>query len=119
MRRLLRRALLIYLVASLAAGIVLGEFALQRGRWPGRGGADARAQAVAAAYHARLVPAHLVAADGIALEGWLFTRDDGPARPTVLVAHGFLRLARSRHGLRRVPAAGRVRRARSRCARPR
>src|SRR5689334_1929253 len=88
MGRWLRRALLAYVVASLAAGIVLGEFALQRGRWPGKADAEARAQAVATAHGAHLVPIHLDAADGIALEGWLFTRDDGIARPTVLVAHG-------------------------------
>src|SRR5690242_20506809 len=88
MGRWLRRALLIYLVASLGAGFVLGEFALQRGRWPGRADADARARQVAAAHGAHLEPIHLDAADGIALEGWLFTRDDGAARPTVLVAHG-------------------------------
>jgi fermentation-respiration switch protein FrsA (DUF1100 family) len=88
MRRWLRRALLTYLVASLAAGIVLGEFALQRGHRPGRADADARAREVAARHGAHLVPIHLDAADGIALEGSLFTRDGGTARPTVLVAHG-------------------------------
>jgi len=88
MGRWLRRALLIYLVASLGAGVVLGEFALQRGRWPGRADAEARARKVAAAHGAHLLPIHLEAADGIALEGWLFTRDDGAVRPTVLVAHG-------------------------------
>ena len=52
MRRWLLRAGLLYLIASLGAGIVLGEFALQRGRLPG-GGPDARtprAEAVARAH---------------------------------------------------------------------
>jgi fermentation-respiration switch protein FrsA (DUF1100 family) len=88
MKRLLRRVLVIYLVASAIAGIALGEFALQRGRWPGRADAEARARAVAAAHGARLEPARLLAADGVPLAGWMFTHDDGTPRPTVLVAHG-------------------------------
>ena len=53
MRRWILRAGLLYLIASLGAGIVLGEFALQRGRLPG-GGPDARlrAEAVARAHGA-------------------------------------------------------------------
>ena len=67
---------------------MLGEFALQRGRLPG-GGHDARirAEAVAAARHARLETVRIVAADGIPLTGWLFTRGDA-TRGTVLVTHG-------------------------------
>jgi uncharacterized protein len=50
MRRLLRLVLVGYVVASLAAGVVLGEFALQRGRLNLRGGAFERATAVAGAH---------------------------------------------------------------------
>lgn len=88
MRRWFLRAGLLYLIASLGAGIVLGEFALQRGRLPG-GGRDARlrAEAVAGARGARLDAVRIDAADGIALAGWLFTRGHG-SRGTVLVTHG-------------------------------
>jgi uncharacterized protein len=88
MRRWLLRAGLLYLIASLAAGLVLGEFALQRRRLPG-GGRDARlrAEAVARARGARLDAVRIDAADGIALAGWLFTRGHG-SRATVLVTHG-------------------------------
>jgi hypothetical protein len=88
MRRWLLRALFVYLIASLGAGVMLGEFALQRGRLPG-GGRDARvrAEAVAAERHARLESVRIVAADGVPLSGWLFTRGEA-SRGTVLVAHG-------------------------------
>jgi fermentation-respiration switch protein FrsA (DUF1100 family) len=88
MRRWLLRAGLLYVLASLGAGIVLGEFALQRGRLPG-GGRDSRlrAEAVARAHGARLDAVRLVAVDGVALTGWLFTRGDA-SRGTVLVTHG-------------------------------
>jgi fermentation-respiration switch protein FrsA (DUF1100 family) len=88
MRRWILRVGLAYLAVSLAAGVVLGEFALQRGRLPG-GGPDARsrAEAVASLRHARLEPVHIAAADGVTLTGWLFTRGDAP-RGTVLVTHG-------------------------------
>ena len=68
MRRWTLRALIIYAVASLAAAIVLGEFAVQRGRLPG-GGRDARgrAEAVAAPRHARVESVRIVAADGVVL----------------------------------------------------
>ena len=88
MRRWLLRAGLLYLLASVLAGVVLGEFALQRGHLPG-GARDARARAdaVAGAHGARLEPIRLAAADGTLLAGWLFTR--GPAaRGTVVVTHG-------------------------------
>jgi uncharacterized protein len=88
MRRWILRVGLAYLAVSLAAGVVLGEFALQRGRLPG-GGSDARSRAgaVASARHARLEPVHIAAADGVTLAGWLFTRGHAP-RGTVLVTHG-------------------------------
>jgi hypothetical protein len=88
MRRSLLRAGIAYLVASVLAGVVLGEFALQRAR--PRGGdreARARAEAVAIAHGARLEAVRLEAHDGVPLEGWLFTRRTA-ARGTVLVAHG-------------------------------
>src|SRR5829696_8830534 len=91
MRRLILRLGLVYLLASLGAGVVLGEFALQRGPLRG-GGRDARerAEAVASAHGARLEAIHLEAADGVALGGWLFTRGAASpaARSTVLVTHG-------------------------------
>lgn len=88
MRRWLLRAGLLYLLASLGAGVVLGEFALQRGRLPG-GGHDARgrAEAVTTARHARLEAVRIDAVDGIPLAGWLFTRG-AASRGTVLVMHG-------------------------------
>ncbi len=88
MRRWLLRAGLLYLLASLAAGVVLGEFALQRGHLPG-GPSDgrARAEAVATAHGARLESVRLDAADGVPLAGWLFTHGLA-ARGTVVVSHG-------------------------------
>lgn len=86
--RWLLRAGLLYLIASLGAGIVLGEFALQRGRLAGDGpGSRRRAEAVARAHGARLDAVRIDALDGVALSGWLFTRGDAP-RGTVLVTHG-------------------------------
>jgi dipeptidyl aminopeptidase/acylaminoacyl peptidase len=85
-RRWLLRIGLIYLLASIAAGVVLGEFAVQRGRLA-RGGSRGRAEAVARAHQATLVTGRIIAADGVALEGWLFTQGGSP-RPTVVVAHG-------------------------------
>jgi fermentation-respiration switch protein FrsA (DUF1100 family) len=87
MRRLLRLVLVGYVVASLAAGVVLGEFAVQRGRLHLRGGALQRATAVAAAHGATVSPVRLTAADGVPLAGWLFARDSG-SHGTVLVTHG-------------------------------
>jgi len=87
MRRWILRAALVYVLASLGAGILLGEFALQRGRLPGRVEPRARAEAVAAANHARLDAVRIVAADGVTLSGWLFTRGDA-RRGTVMVTHG-------------------------------
>jgi uncharacterized protein len=88
MRRWLLRAGLLYLVASVLAGVVLGEFALQRGHLPGGSrDAHARADAVALAHGARLEPIRLVAADGVPLAGWLFTRGRA-GRSTVVVSHG-------------------------------
>jgi uncharacterized protein len=88
MRRWLLRAALLYLIASLGAGVALGEFALQRGRLPG-GSRDARlrAETVARVHGARLDAVRIVAVDGVALTGWLFTRGDA-SRSTVLVTHG-------------------------------
>ncbi len=65
MRRWLLRAGLVYLLASLAAGVVLGEFALQRGRLPGGGPTRAPGRAVAARARRRLEPVRLTAADGV------------------------------------------------------
>ncbi len=87
MRRWLLRALVAYLLASIAAGVPLGEFALQRGRPPDGGDADARGRAVAARHGAVLRPVRLTAADGVTLDAWLFTRGR-PARGTVIVTHG-------------------------------
>jgi uncharacterized protein len=87
MRRWLVRVVLVYAVASLLAGTLLGEFALRRGQHSRTDDARARAGAVAAAHGARLVDVRLPAADGAALAGWLFTTGR-PARGTVLVAHG-------------------------------
>jgi fermentation-respiration switch protein FrsA (DUF1100 family) len=88
MRRWLLRAAFVYLIASVLAGVVLGEFALQRGHLPG-GSRDARARAdaAAAAHGVRLEPVALVAVDGVPLAGWLFTRG-AAARGTVIVTHG-------------------------------
>jgi dipeptidyl aminopeptidase/acylaminoacyl peptidase len=87
MRRRLLRAVLLFLFASVVAGVVLGEFALQRGRLHGPGrDARSRADAMAREHGAHLEPVRLAAADGVALAGWLFTR--GGTRGTVLVAHG-------------------------------
>jgi fermentation-respiration switch protein FrsA (DUF1100 family) len=88
MRRWLLGIAIAYLLASLAAGVVLGEFALQRGR-PTGADEDARQRAatVAAARGARLESIRLEARDGVALDGWLFTRG-AAARGTVVVAHG-------------------------------
>lgn len=88
MRRWILRTAFVYVLASLGAGVVLGEFALQRGRLPG-GGHDARsrAEAVAVARHARLEAVRIDAPDGVALTGWLFTRGEA-SRGTVLVTHG-------------------------------
>lgn len=88
MRRLVRLVLAGYIVASLAAGVVLGEFAVHRGRPGIRGGALERATAVATAHGATLHPVRLTAADGVPLAGWLFARPAGPSRGTVLVTHG-------------------------------
>jgi uncharacterized protein len=90
MRRWLLRLGVVYVVLSLAAGVLLGEFALQRGRLPQDDG-SARAHAVATRAGATLEPVRIVAADGVALEGSLFTRGPGAgpgARGTVLVTHG-------------------------------
>jgi fermentation-respiration switch protein FrsA (DUF1100 family) len=87
MRRWLVRALLGYLLASVLAGVVLGEFALRRGRRPHADGAQERAAALAAAHGATLQPVRIAAADGVALEAWLFTTGR-PSRGTVIVAHG-------------------------------
>lgn len=88
MRRWLFRTALAYLIASVLAGVVLGEFALQRGHLPG-GSPDSRgrAEAVAVAHGARLEPIRLAAGDGVPLAGWLFTRG-AAARGTVVVTHG-------------------------------
>jgi uncharacterized protein len=88
MRRWLLRVVLVYTIASVGAGIVLGEFALQRGHLPG-GSPDARGRAdvVALAHGARLEPIRLSAGDGVPLAGWLFTRKSA-ARGTVIVTHG-------------------------------
>jgi fermentation-respiration switch protein FrsA (DUF1100 family) len=88
MHRWFVRAALVYLIASLAAGIVLGEAAVQRGRPPGDGrDALAQADAVAAAHGARLESIRIDAADGVPLAGWLFAQGER-ARGTVIVAHG-------------------------------
>jgi uncharacterized protein len=88
MRRWFLRLGIVYLVASLGAGVVLGEFALQRLRLPGRGpDSRLRAEAVARAHGARIDAARIDAVDGVALTGWLFTRGDA-SRGTVLVTHG-------------------------------
>jgi hypothetical protein len=88
MRRWLLRLGIVYLLASLAAGIVLAEFALHHGRPRGGDGeARQRADAVAAARGARLDEIRLEAGDGATLTGWLFTRG-AAAQGTVLVAHG-------------------------------
>jgi pimeloyl-ACP methyl ester carboxylesterase len=88
MRRRLLGLLAIYAAASLAAGVVLGEFAVQRGRLGTQDGALARATEVASAHDAALEPVRLTAADGLPLAGWLFARRGGASRGTVLVAHG-------------------------------
>jgi len=88
LRRWLLRVGLVYLLASLGTGVVLGEFALQRGRLPRNGGeARLRADAMASAHGARIEAVRLTAADGVPLAGWLFTRQ-APGHGTVLVAHG-------------------------------
>jgi dipeptidyl aminopeptidase/acylaminoacyl peptidase len=87
MRRWLLRLGLVYLLASLAAGAVLGEFALQRGRLPGGDDGQQRAEAAARGQGARLDTIRVQAVDGVPLEGWLFTRGE-PGRATVLVTHG-------------------------------
>ena len=88
MRRWLLRASLVYLIASIAAGALLGEFAMQRGRLTGSDPqARVEADAVAAAHGARLVPVRIDGADGVPLAGWLFTRGSAAAG-TVIVAHG-------------------------------
>ena len=61
MRRWLLRLGCVYLALSLAAGVVLGEFALQRGRLP-RDHGEARARAVAARAGATLETVRIVAA---------------------------------------------------------
>jgi dipeptidyl aminopeptidase/acylaminoacyl peptidase len=87
-RRWALRLALAYAAASLAAGIVLGEFAVHRGRLlPGGGDARAHAEAVARSHGAALEPVRVDGADGVALHGWLFTGAPSP-RPTVLVTHG-------------------------------
>jgi pimeloyl-ACP methyl ester carboxylesterase len=86
-RRWLLRALLIYLAASLLAGVVLGEVALRRGQRPHWTGAPARAAATAAAHGARLDTVRITAADGVPLEGWLFTTGR-PTQGTGIVTHG-------------------------------
>jgi fermentation-respiration switch protein FrsA (DUF1100 family) len=88
MRRWLLRAVVLYAILSTLAGVMLGEFAVQRGRLHGRPDeARIRAETVARDHHGRLEPARIAAADGVPLAGWLFTRGPG-ARGTVLVAHG-------------------------------
>ena len=86
MRRWLLRAGIVYLVASVLAGVVLGEFAVQRGHLLGAARRAARADAVAAAHgptSSRPPPRRR----RFALAGWLFTRGP-PARGTVVVTHG-------------------------------
>lgn len=88
MRRWFLRAAVLYLIASVGAGVLLGEFAMQRGRLHG-GARDgrARAETMAREHGARLDAVRIDAADGVALTGWLFTRGSA-GRGTVLVAHG-------------------------------
>jgi fermentation-respiration switch protein FrsA (DUF1100 family) len=76
-----------YLLLSAVAGLVLGEFAVQRGRLHPLADARVRADAVATAHGATIQPAAIEAADGTRLAGWLFTAGATP-RPTVIVAHG-------------------------------
>jgi fermentation-respiration switch protein FrsA (DUF1100 family) len=78
---------LLYLVASLGAGVMLGEFAMQRGRLRPTGDALVRAESMARGHGARVEPLRIGTADGVTLAGWLFTRG-AAARGTVLVAHG-------------------------------
>jgi hypothetical protein len=87
MRRWALRLGVTYALASLAAGVVLGEFALHRGRLTGNAAARARAEAVAREHGAALEAVRIEAADGVALHGWLFTKAPAP-RATVLVTHG-------------------------------
>jgi pimeloyl-ACP methyl ester carboxylesterase len=86
MRRWLLRGAVVYLMASIAAGVLLGEVALQRGRPRGTGDARARAETMAREHGARLEAVRLTAADGVALAGWRFARL--ASRGTVLVVHG-------------------------------
>jgi uncharacterized protein len=88
MRRWFLRTGLVYLIASLGAGILLGEVLLQGLRLPG-GGRDSRlrAEGVARARGARLDTVRIDGVDGTALAGWLFTRGPG-SRGTVVVTHG-------------------------------
>jgi pimeloyl-ACP methyl ester carboxylesterase len=92
MRRWILRLVLAYVGVSIMAGIVLGEFALQRGRLSDGRESRARADAVAAAHGAVIEPLRITAADGVALHGWRFTRHgsapEAQARGTVLVTHG-------------------------------
>ena len=88
MRRWLLRASLAYVIASILAGVVLGEFARQRGLLPdGTSDSRARADSAATAHGARVQPIRIVAADGVPLAGWLFARH-AAGRGTVIVAHG-------------------------------
>ncbi len=91
MRRWYRRAALVtlaYLMASIAAGVLLGEFAMHRGRLSGSDPvARRRADTVAAAHAARIEPVRIDAADGVPLAGWLFTRG-ATTHGTVVVTHG-------------------------------
>jgi fermentation-respiration switch protein FrsA (DUF1100 family) len=91
MRRWYRPAALatvVYLIASLGAGVILGEFAMHRGRLAGSDPlARRRAETVAAAHAARIEPVRIAAADGVPLAGWLFARGAAP-HGTVVVTHG-------------------------------
>lgn len=91
MRRWYKRAAvaaLVYVTASLGAGVVLGEFAMHRGRLAGSDPLALReAETVAAAHAARVEPVRIGAADDVPLVGWLYTRG-AATRGTVIVTHG-------------------------------
>jgi pimeloyl-ACP methyl ester carboxylesterase len=87
-RRWLTRLLLGYVLASLAAGVVLGELTVHPWSRPAPADAAVQAARVASAHQASVEHVRQTSADGLTLHAWLFTRPELGPHATVIVTHG-------------------------------